>query len=54
MYVYGKSGCVGVRKRAVAANQWQAHVCQLRDLSKAAAQAAKLQAPTAVHGHRSV
>lgn len=52
--MYSESDCVGVRKRAVAANEWQAHVCQLQDLSKAAAQAAKLQAPAAVRGHRSV
>ncbi|XP_054272886.1 mucin-17 [Macrosteles quadrilineatus] len=41
-----------VRKRAVAASQWQAHVSVLRSFSVSAAQAAKQQAPAPVDGHR--
>ncbi|XP_046670505.1 biotin--protein ligase isoform X2 [Homalodisca vitripennis] len=42
-----------VRKRAVAASQWQSHVSLLQTFSRAAAQAALLKSPAPIEGHRS-
>ncbi|KAG8273305.1 hypothetical protein J6590_023817 [Homalodisca vitripennis] len=42
-----------VRKRAVAASQWQSHVSLLETFSRAAAQAALLKSPAPIEGHRS-